>query len=125
MRILCVEGAGLVRKTIDIAGNIHRIEWLKSELLSALSDLYRMLIDTKETTRNKITDCISAMVLACYLLARRLGVSYEAVDAGVRDKVKLGLIEEPDIETRFGDLSLLHDHMRESRVAPFMREGSR
>lgn len=114
-----------MRKTIDIAGNIHRIEWLKSELLSALSDLYRVLLDTKETTKDKIVDCISSMVLACYLLARRLGVSYEAVDQGIRDRVKLGLLEEPDIETRFGDLTQLHDHMRESRMAPLAREGSR
>jgi hypothetical protein len=125
VRVLCVEGAGLVRKTIDIAGNIHRIEWLKSELLSALSDLYRVLIDTKETTKVKIVDCLSSVVLACYLLARRLGVSYEAVDQGVRDKVKLGLLEEPDIETRFGDLTLLKDHMRDGRMAPLAREGSR
>jgi len=125
VRTLCVEGAGRVRKTIDIAGNIHRIDWLKSEILSALSDLYRALLDTKETTRDKLIDCISSVVLACYLLARRLGVSYEAVDAGVLDKVKLGLIEEPDIETRYGDLSTLHDHMRESRVAPLAREDSR
>lgn len=124
MRTLCVEGAGPVPKTIDFAGNIHRIEWLKSELLSALSDLYRVLIDTKETTKDKIIDCLSSMVLACYLLARRLGVSYKAMDQGVRDKVKLGLLEEPDIETRFGDLSLLNDHMRESRM-PVTREDSR
>ena len=114
-----------MRKTIDISGDIHRIEWLKSELLSALSDLYRVLIDTKETTKDKIIDCLSSMVLACYLLARRLGVSYEAVDAGVRDRVKLGLLEEPDIETRFGDLTLLHGHMRESRMAVVTREDSR
>ena len=103
MRTLCVEGAGLVRKTIDIAGNIHRIDWLKSELLTALSDLYRVLLEAKETTKDKIIDCISSMVLACYLLARRLGVSYEAVDQGVRDRVRLGLLEAPDIETRYGD----------------------
>jgi hypothetical protein len=115
----------LVRKTIDIAGNIHRIDWLKSEMLSALSDLNRALLDAGDTTREKITDCLSTIVLACYLLARRLGVSYETVDAGVRDKVKLGLMEEPDIETRFGDLSLLHDHMRENRIAPLAREGGR
>lgn len=114
-----------MRKTIDITGNIHRIEWLKSEILSALSDLYRALLDTNDTTRDKITDTISAMVLACYLLARRLGVSYEAVDAGVRDKVRLGLIEEPDIETRFGDLSLLNAHMRESRAPALTREDGR
>ena len=125
MRTFCVEGAGLVRKTIDIAGNIHRIEWLKSEMLSALSDLYRALLDTKETAKDKVVDYLSSMVLACYLLARRLGVSYEAVDQGVRDRIKLGLLEEPDIETRFGDLSLLHDHMRESRMVPLAREGGR
>ena len=121
----CAEGAGLVPKTIDIAGNVHRIDWLKSEMLAAVSDLYRVLLDTKETTKGKIADCLSSVVLACYLLARRLGVSYEAVDQRVRDKVRLGLIEKPDIETRFGDLTRLYDHMQQSRMAPVAREDSR
>ena len=97
---------------IDITRNIRVIEWLKTELLGEITSLFRALANgMKDEVHEKAADAISNMIMICYLLARRLGVTYNAVDMKIENKIKLGIIEEHEVEKWYGDLSELSRHL--------------
>ena len=99
-------------KEIDITRNIKLIEWLKSELLTDLANLFRVLAKgVREETRDAITDILSNIILISYLLGRRLGINYNAVELKIQGKIKLGLVEDHEVEKYYGDLSELSKHL--------------
>jgi hypothetical protein len=103
-------------KEIDITRNIKLIEWLKSELLTELADLFRVLAGgAGEETYEAAGEILSNMILISYLLGKRLGISYNAVEMKVHNKVRLGLVENHDVEKYYGDLSELSKHLGSSR----------
>jgi len=103
-------------KDIDITRNIKIIEWLKSELVTDVANLFRILVNgIKEDVHEAISDTISNLILVCYLLGRRLGVSYTAIEMKLENKIKLGLIENHDVEKYYGDLAELSRHLVMSR----------
>jgi hypothetical protein len=104
-------------REIDITRNIKIIEWLKSELLTDIAALFKVLINgMKEEVHETVADIISNIILICYLLGRRLGISYNAIEIKIKNKVKLGLIENHDVEKHYGDLSELAKHLDCSRI---------
>ncbi|MCX7923017.1 MAG: MazG-like family protein [Clostridia bacterium] len=108
---------GLFDKEIDITRNIKIIEWLKSELLTDLANLFKVLVNgMKEEVHDAISDTLSNIILISYLLGRRLGISYNSIEIKVENKIKLGLIENHDVEKYYGDLSELAKHLNSSRI---------
>jgi len=104
-------------KDIDITRNIKIIEWLKSELLTDIANLFKVLVNgMKEGVHESVSDTLSNIILICYLLGRRLGISYNAIELKIENKVKLGLIENHDVEKYYGDLSELAKHLNSSRL---------
>ena len=102
---------------IDITRNIRLIEWLKSELLTDLANLFKILVnDAKEEVHESISETLSNIILISYLLGRRLGISYNAIEIKIENKIKLGLIEEHDVERHYGDLSELSRHLNGFRA---------
>ncbi len=108
---------GFFDKEIDITRNIKTIEWLKSELLTDLANLFRTLAGgLREEVHESIADILSNIILISYLLGRRLGLSYNAIEMKIENKVKLGLVENHDVEKHYGDLSELARHLNSSRI---------
>lgn len=104
-------------KEIDITRNIKMIEWLKSELLTDIANLFKALVNgMKEEVHVSIAETLSNIILICYLLGRRLGLSYNAIEIKMESKIKLGLIENHDVEKYYGDLSELAKHLNSSRL---------
>lgn len=104
-------------KEIDITRNIKIIEWLKSELLTDVANLFKVLVNgVKEEVHESVSDTLSNIILICYLLGRRLGISYNSIELKIESKVKLGLIENHDVEKYYGDLSELSRHLNSSRI---------
>jgi len=104
-------------KEIDITRNIKIIEWLKSELLEDVSSLFKILINgMREEVHDSISETLSNIILISYLLGKRLGISYNAIELKIENKVKLGLIENHDVEKHYGDLSELAKHLNSSRA---------
>ncbi|NLM10588.1 MAG: hypothetical protein GX213_07410 [Clostridiaceae bacterium] len=94
--------------SLDVTRNIRVIENLKSELLEGIAILYRHLADpVLEDTRDIAADTLSEMIVISYLLGKRLGVDYPTMDRHISKKIRLGLINENEIEKYFGDLSEL------------------
>ncbi len=103
-------------KEIDITRNIKLIEWLKSELLTDVANLFRVLVNgVRDEVHDTVSDTISNLILICYLLGKRLGISYNSIEMKVHNKIKLGLVENHEVEKYYGDLSELARHLNSSR----------
>lgn len=102
-------------KNIDITKNIKVIEWLKSELLTAIASLYELLAKGVQNSHEAMLDIVSNIILVAYLLGKRLGASYESIDAKIEEKTKLGLVEDHKIEKWYGDLSDLLEYFKRKR----------
>lgn len=107
----------LFDKEIDITRNIRIIDWLKGELLTDIANLFKLLASgIKEEVHETISETLANIILIAYLLARRLGLSYNSVEMKIENKIKLGLLEEHDVEKYYGDLSELAKHLNSSRI---------
>jgi hypothetical protein len=103
-------------KEIDITRNIRLIEWLKSELLTELADLFKVLSSgVREEMYEAVSEILSNIILVSYLLGKRLGISYNAIEMKMQNKVKLGLVENHDVEKYYGDLSEISRHLSSFR----------
>lgn len=100
------------KKDMDIIKNLRTIEWLKSELLTSLANLYELLAKGEENLKEDAEDLTSNIILLSYLLGKRLGLNYEDINSSLQDKIKLNLIEEHKIEKWYGDLSELLEFVR-------------
>lgn len=92
---------------MDIIRNLRTIEWLKSEVLTSIANLYELLAKGEDNVKEDLEDLISNIILLSYLLGIRLGLDYEDINSNLEDKIKLNLIEGHKIEKWYGDLSRL------------------
>jgi len=104
-----------MNEDFDLAGSIKVIEWLKTELLGSVTLLYRVLLKGSRASQDAITECIADVVILAYLLSKRLGIEFSAVDLKVQNKLKLGILEEDEIEKNYGDLSKLLGYIKERK----------
>lgn len=108
---------GVFDREIDITRNIKTIEWLKGELITDVANLFKVLVNgVREEVHDNITDTIANIILVSYILGRRLGISYKAIEMKIEGKVKIGIIENTDIEKYYGDLSEFSKHLNSSRI---------
>ncbi|MBZ4646733.1 MAG: hypothetical protein PWR27_1980 [Petroclostridium sp.] len=107
---------GFFDREIDITRNIKMIEWLKSELLTDIAALFKELVNgVKDDAQDILADTLSNLIVICYLLAKRLGISYNTVDLKMENKLKLGILENHELEKWYGDLSELSKHLYSTR----------
>ncbi|RKD32083.1 MazG-like family protein [Thermohalobacter berrensis] len=106
---------GFNDKNVNITKNIRVIEWLKSELLTAVASLFELLVKGVKNSQDALLDVLANIILVTYLLGKRLGISFDTIDSKVESKIKLGVVEEHNIERWYGDLSKLLDHFRKKR----------
>jgi hypothetical protein len=115
----------LFDREIDITRNIKLIEWLKSELLTDMANLFRVLVNgMSEEIHDLIAETLSNIILISYLLGKRLGISYNAIEMKMHAKIKLGLVEDHDVEKYYGDLSELSRHLDGSRAGERSKRGN-
>lgn len=99
----------------DVTGNIKAIEWIKTELLGAVTSLHRVLIKGSKASQDMILECLASIIILTYLLSRRLGIDFSSVDLKIQNKLKVGILEEDDIEKDHGDLSRLLSYIKERK----------
>ena len=93
---------------INIAKSIRALEWLKAEMLDSLAALYKNLI--KSGTEG-IADNIARLIVCCFLLAKRLGLSFGQVEQQVYHKVKVMVEEGNTLEDWQGDITLFKEYL--------------
>ena len=97
-------------KDIEIAGNIKNIELLKIELMQNITGLFENIISDSDSNINKrISKSCANIINLTYILAKRLGVSYEEVQKSITDGLKTGIRNGNRIEEKYNDLSELLD----------------
>jgi len=104
-----------MNEEFDVTGNIKFIEWLKAELLSSVSSLYRALLKGSKVTQDALSEGLADIIILTYLLSRRLGIDFSSIDQKVQNKLKIGILEEDEIEKSNGDLSKLLGYIRERK----------
>jgi len=92
----------------DIARNIKTIEWLKTELIAGISSLFKGML---KNNNELIADSLANIVVGCYLLGKRLGLPYGALDEKIGEKVKANLEQGHEIEAWYGDFTLLKRYL--------------
>ena len=95
---------------IDIAGGIRIIEWLRCELLSSVAELGRLMLAGARAGQDALSDVLANIVMVTYLLGQRLGIPFDGIDRKVMAKVRLGILEEHEME-KGGDLSALGEYI--------------
>ncbi|KXS40952.1 MAG: hypothetical protein AWU54_1792, partial [Candidatus Frackibacter sp. T328-2] len=99
-------------KKNNITKNLKVIEWLKSELLGSISHLFKVML---KDNQEKITDALANLIIAAYLLAKRLGVSPNRLERKIQDNLRENIDQQHKIEEWYGDLSLLLKHLIKKR----------
>ena len=97
----------MARKGFKHCRNIRVLEWLKSELLEAVSQLFKSFINNQE----ELLLLSLAVKLAVYLLGKRAGINFARVDEQLEIMVQQQLSAGHEVEEWYGDLSLLKQHL--------------
>lgn len=100
-----------IEKGSDITKNIKIIEWIKNEILISISNLFNLLFKGVKPIDNGLQNAIANIIMLSYLLGKRLGISFDEIDYTIKEKAKEGIKEEHSVETWFGDLSKLEEHI--------------
>ncbi|MFA9397472.1 MAG: MazG-like family protein [Clostridiaceae bacterium] len=101
------------RDDFNIMSNIKVIEGLKADLICVIGQLFKLMTKGANVAKDDILNSISGAISLLYILADRMGYSYEAVDEEIKRKLKEGIIEQDEIEVQGKDLSKLYNHLRE------------
>jgi hypothetical protein len=99
----------------DITKNIRVIEFLKSELLTAVASLYQNLLKGTKVEQDVMQDILANLVLVTYLLGKRLGISYSLIDSRILEKIRIGMLEDHETERWYGDLSDLSEYLNKKK----------
>ncbi len=100
---------------LDITRNMRLIEWLKCEMLSGIASFYQLMLKGSRGSQEAVTDVIANIILVAYLLGRRMGITFAAIDMKIHSKIKLGVTEQHEVEKWYGDLSELARYMNRNR----------
>jgi len=87
-------------RDLDITKNVRLVEWLKSEMLTSVADLFKLLTNGVKVSQEALADCLANIIIVSYLLGKRLGVHFAVIDEKVEDKIRLGILEEHDVEKK-------------------------
>lgn len=99
-------------KDIKIANNIKTVEMLKVELLKCVSGLYEDInAEADSETNLRIADDAANIINLTYVLCRRLGVEYDAVEKCMRAKLDRCIEEKHPIEKNYSDMSELRERL--------------
>lgn len=95
-------------KEIDIAKNLRTIEWLKAELIEGVAVLFKSLL---KTGSDATSDALSSIIMITYILGKRLGISFQSIDAKIKTKLNNQIKDKHELEEWYGDLSDLLKYM--------------
>ena len=99
-----------IDRNTDITKNMKLIEWMKNELLMSVSELFNILFKVRSADEG-LQDILANIIMITYLLAKRLGISFNEIDYKIKEKTSLGIKEDHSIEKWYGDLTNLKNHI--------------
>lgn len=106
-------------KKTDITKNIRMIEWLKTELVSSVAELFKSILKGGEEA---LLDALANIILISYLLGKRLGMSFARIDLLLERKIRVNIDKGHQSEKWYGDLTELIRYLNASRPTGKRRE---
>lgn len=103
------------RDNFNIMANIKIIEDLKAQLLCVVGEFFRLLTKGNNVARESILDCISGAISILYILAEKLGYSFQDIDHVIKSKLDLGIRAEDQVEREGKSLSKLKRYINNRR----------
>ncbi len=97
---------------LNITRSLKTIELLKCELVDGVSSLFKAMIPNQE---KNILSALVRMIIAAYLLARRLGITFDRVETELNSKLQELIDDQHEIEEWYGDLSALQEHLEKRK----------
>lgn len=91
----------------DIARHLKTIAWLQADLLGSVATLFKSMADGG--TEHDV-ESLAGLVMAAYLLGRRLGVPFARLDLQIETRLRQLVAEGHTMERGYGDLSALARH---------------
>lgn len=101
------------KDNFNIMGDIKVIEEIKAQILCVIGKLFMLLTKGSNVAKNAIIDCISSAIILLYVLADKLGYSAIEVDETMKKSLKVGIIEEDDLEKDGKNLTKLFNHLKD------------
>lgn len=98
-------------KGSEITRNVKIIEWMKTEILMSVGDLFSLIFKGVKPLDETLQDTLANIIMITYLLAKRLGISFKEIDYKIKEKIKIEIDENHSVERWYGDLSNLKKHM--------------
>lgn len=92
----------------EILRKIRLIEHLKAELVTDVGQVYHAVAENNGQAVHALAD----VIIGGYVLGKRLGIEYVALDEAVNRKVEMLINQEPDPEKWYGDYSALRHHIQ-------------
>lgn len=102
------------RLDLDITTTLKYTEELKAELLSSVGELYTSMTKGDVTTSDR-SEILSQIIVDTYLLAEKLGVSNNALDSKVLNRIRLELLDDDNSNDAKASLLLLAKHIDKNR----------
>lgn len=98
-------------KSSDITKNIKIMEWMKTELILSIGDLFNLIFKGVKPLDETLQDTLANIIMITYLLGKRLGIGFNEIDYKIKEKIKIGIDENHSVESWYGDLSKLKKYM--------------
>jgi hypothetical protein len=94
----------------EILRKMRLIEWLKAELITHVGQLYQAMAKNSDQA---IREGLAAVVVACYILGKRLGIGFDSLDQSILEKIEQDIKKEREVEKWFGDSSEYQRYLRQ------------
>lgn len=93
----------------DILRKLRLLEALKAELVINVGQLYQAIA---KNSGQAITEGLAAIIVSCYILARRLGIDFADLDEAIVNKTNQNIKRDHEAEQLFGDFSEYQRYLR-------------
>ena len=91
--------------------SLYIIEWMKKELILSVGDVFDLIFKGVKPLDEALQDTLANIIMVTYLLAKRLGISFNEIDYKIKEKIKIGIEQNHSVENWYGDFSNLKKHM--------------
>ncbi len=97
---------------MGISTNLRAVETIKSEVLSEVSRLYKLMAVCDDIDGyDDVEETLAAIIAMSYILGKRLGMGYGGIDSKIYELLTLGIDNNHELELEFSDMSELRKHM--------------
>ena len=93
---------------MNIANNLKAIEGIKSDILSEIANLYKVLADYDDLADySNVENSIATIIAMDYILAKHLGIAHSTLDTRICELLQMAEDGGHRLEMEFSDMSVL------------------